>query len=69
MGYSFQMQKELDSLSNKIQLVSELCLRLRRENQSLRQELATSQQEVKLLNTKLETAKSRLDSVINKIPG
>lgn len=64
----FDMDKALASLEQKIRLAAELCQRLRKENQGLRQDLATSQQQVKQLNAKLDTAKSRLDSVIDKIP-
>jgi uncharacterized protein (TIGR02449 family) len=62
------MDKELNALAQKIQLVTELCHRLRKENQGLRQELATSQQQLKQLGSRLETARSRLDAVIDKIP-
>lgn len=62
------MDKELNSLTQKIQLVTELCLRLRKENQSLRQDLAASQQQVKLMSAKLDAAKSKLDSLIDKLP-
>jgi regulator of replication initiation timing len=62
------MDKDLTSLGQKIHLVAELCHRLRKENQSLRQDLANSQQLVKQLNSKLDEAKSRLDAVIDKIP-
>jgi len=62
------MQKELESLAQKIQLVSELCQRLRRENQNLRQELAASQQKVKLMSARLDEAKSRVDNLIDSLP-
>jgi len=62
------MQKELDSLAQKIQLASELCQRLRKENQHLRQELAASQQKLKQLNAKLETARTRVESLIDNLP-
>jgi cell division protein ZapB len=67
-GIVFDMDKALASLEQKIRLAAELCQRLRKENQGLRQDLATSQQQVKQLNIKLDTAVSRLDSVIDKIP-
>ncbi len=63
------MDKELASLAQKIQLASELCQRLRKENQNLRQELAASQQKLKLLNTKLDSAKSRVETLIDNLPG
>lgn len=62
------MDKELNALAHKIQLVTELCQRLRRENQSLRQDLASAQQEIRQLHSRLETARARLDAVIDKIP-
>jgi cell division protein ZapB len=62
------MQKELDSLAQKIQLAAELCQRLRRENQNLRQELAASQQKVKQLSAKLDSAKARVESLIDSLP-
>ncbi|MEW6131556.1 MAG: hypothetical protein AB1591_00100 [Pseudomonadota bacterium] len=62
------MQKELDSLAEKIRLASELCQRLRRENQNLRQELAASQQKVKLMSARLDEAKSRVESLIDSLP-
>ncbi len=68
MGYSFRMQKELESLAQKIQLAAELCQRLRKENQNLRQELAASQQKVKLMNAKLDAAKARVETLIDSLP-
>ncbi len=72
MGYSFQhmqnMQKELESLAQKVRLAAELCQRLRRENQNLRQELAAAQQKVKLMNARLDEAKTRVESLIDSLP-
>lgn len=68
MGYSFRMQKELESLAQKIQLAAELCQRLRKENQNLRQELAASQQKVKLMSAKLDEAKARVETLIDSLP-
>jgi cell division protein ZapB len=68
MGYSFCMDKELASLAQKIQLAAELCQRLRKENQNLRQELAAAQQRAKLLSAKLDTAKARVETIIDNLP-
>ncbi len=68
VGYSFQMDKELASLAQKIQLAAELCQRLRKENQNLRQELAAAQQKVKLMNAKLDAAKARVETLIDSLP-
>ena len=62
------MDKELASLAQKIQMASELCQRLRKENQNLRQELAAAQQKVKLLNVKLDSAKARVETLIDNLP-
>jgi cell division protein ZapB len=62
------MDKELASLAQKIQLASELCQRLRKENQNLRQELAAAQQKVKLTNARLDEAKTRVESLIDSLP-
>jgi regulator of replication initiation timing len=62
------MDKELTSLALKIQQAAERCHRLRTENQNLRQELANSQQQAKLLQMRFEAAKNRLNAVIDKLP-
>ena len=62
------MHAELDALEAKIRQVAELCHTLRRENIALRQQLLASQQDVKLLNAKLDAAKTRLQALLDKLP-
>ena len=62
------MDKELASLAEKIRLASELCQRLRKENQNLRQELAAAQQKVKQMNARLDQARSRVETLIDSLP-
>jgi len=62
------MIAELDTLEAKIRLVAERCETLRTDNGSLRQQLLTAQQEIKQLNGRLETARTRLQTLLDKIP-
>jgi cell division protein ZapB len=62
------MHAELDSLEDKIRQVAELCQTLRRENIALRQQLLTAQQDNKQLTTRLESAKTRLLTLLDTLP-
>ena len=62
------MIAELDTLEAKIRLVTEYCETLRSDNVDLRQQLLTAQQELRQVNTRLETASSRLQALLEKIP-
>lgn len=62
------MEAELKSLAAKIDQLVALCQRLRAENQRLRQELATTTSQNKLLNDKVNGAKVRLESLLAQIP-
>ena len=62
------MITELDTLEAKIRLVAERCDTLRSDNGGLRQQLLTAQQEIKQLNTRLESARARLQTLLDKIP-
>ena len=62
------MQAELDTLEAKIRQVADLCQSLRRENVSLSQQLLAAQQENKQMNTRLDAAKSRLQTLLDQLP-
>jgi cell division protein ZapB len=62
------MEAELKSLAAKIDQLVALCQRLRAENQRLRQELATTTSQNKLLNDKVNGAKVRLETLLAQIP-
>ena len=63
------MEAEFNSLEAKVEQFVELCERLRAENSELRQRLATAQSDAKRLNEKIDGAKTRLEGLLNRLPG
>ena len=63
------MEAEFDSLEAKVEQFVALCERLRAENRDLRQQLAAAQTDAKRLNEKIDGAKSRLEGLLNRLPG
>ena len=63
------MDTELSSLEAKVAQFVSLCERLRTENSSLRQQLAAAQTDAKRLHEKIDGAKSRLEGLLNRLPG
>ncbi len=63
------MEAEFNSLEAKVEQFVELCERLRAENGALRQQLATAQNDAKRLNEKIDGAKSKLEGLLNRLPG
>ncbi|MEI6302784.1 MAG: hypothetical protein WCR74_15180 [Betaproteobacteria bacterium] len=63
------MDSELANLEEKIGQTVALCQRLRAENVDLRQQLAAAQNDGKRLTDKVEGARVRLETILQKIPG
>ena len=63
------MDTELSSLEAKIAQFVSLCERLRAENSALKQQLAAAQSDAKRLHEKIDGAKSRLEGLLNRLPG
>ena len=63
------MEAEFNSLEAKVAQFVTLCERLRAENVVLRKELASAQSDARRLNDKIDGAKSRLEGLINRLPG
>ncbi|HUQ74162.1 MAG TPA: cell division protein ZapB [Burkholderiales bacterium] len=63
------MEAEFNSLESKVEQFVELCERLRAENSDLRQQLAAAQTDAKRLHEKIDGAKSRLEGLLNRLPG
>ncbi len=63
------MEAEFNSLEAKVEQFVELCERLRAENSELRQQLAAAQSDAKRLHEKIDGAKSRLEGLLNRLPG
>ena len=62
------MDAEFDTLDSKIDQFLQLCQRLKSENRELRLQLATAQNDVRLLEGKVDGAKSRLEALLRQIP-
>ena len=63
------MDAEFSSLEAKVAQFVALCERLREENHELRQQLAAAQSDAKRLNEKIDGAKTRLEGLLNRLPG
>ena len=68
-NYSVWMDADLKSLEDKIGQFVELCHRLRADNQQLRQQLASVTNQSKRLEDKINTAATRLQTLLSQIPG
>ena len=62
------MNAEFDTLDGKIDQFLQLCQRLKSENKELRLQLASAQNELKLLEGKVDGAKTRLEALLRQIP-
>lgn len=63
------MDTELKALEEKIAQFVQLNQRLRADNLALGQELASVRSENERLSEKIDLAKSRLETLLSKIPG
>ena len=63
------MDAEFNSLEAKVAQFVSLCERLRAENLTLRKQLLAAQNDAKRLNEKIDGAKSRLEGLLNRLPG
>jgi len=62
------MDAEFDTLDGKIDQFLQLCQRLKSENRELRLQLASAQNDVRLLEGKVDGAKTRLEALLRQIP-
>ncbi|MFH1044949.1 MAG: hypothetical protein V1796_07910 [Pseudomonadota bacterium] len=62
------MDEEFDTLEGKIDQFLQLCQRLKSENKELRLQLMSAQGDLKRLNDKVESAKTRLEALLDQIP-
>ena len=63
------VEAEFSALEAKVAQFVALCERLREENRELKQKLATAQNDAKRLNEKIDGARTRLEGLINRLPG
>lgn len=64
-----RVEAEFSSLEAKVAQFVALCERLREENRDLKRQLAAAQSDAKRLNEKIDGAKTRLEGLLNRLPG
>lgn len=62
------MKAELDALESRLAQLVQLSQRLRIENHQLRQELATALSKGRQMNDKMDTARLRLERLLEQLP-
>jgi len=62
------MEMELSALEDKIRQATDLCRHLREENRQLRGQLADAESNRKQLSEKIDGARDRLESLLQRIP-
>ena len=63
------MEREFNSLEEKVVQFVALCERLRAENLELKQQLAAARSDAKRLHDKIDGARARLEGLLSRIPG
>lgn len=67
-NYSADMQAELDTLESKLAQMLERYQAMREETLKLRQQMVTLENSNRQLNDRLEEARQRMESLLNRIP-
>lgn len=62
------MDTEISALEDKIRQATQLCRSLRDENRELRQQLADVETYRKKLSEKIDSARDRLEGLLQRIP-
>ncbi len=62
------MFANFDQLIDRVHQLAALTQRLRDENRTLRQQLAEKETESRLMRERLDTARTRIEGLINQLP-
>ncbi|MGI9047681.1 MAG: hypothetical protein ACR2FI_13050 [Burkholderiales bacterium] len=62
------MDNELSALEDRISEVAEVCRQLRAENARLKEQIAAADLDKKRLAQSMETARSRLETLLRQMP-
>ena len=62
------MDAEFASLEAKVAQFVSLCERLREQNVVLRQQLASAQSDARRLNERIDSARTKLEQLIDRLP-